>query len=612
MCLNKIDIIRSKHKISLNIRLPCSGNSKEMSTSQTKAISICNNNNDEKNVKNKTITNHAKSQPKPILKKPKESSSLSNYTTSKNLTSPTFYSGNETKYSSLNDSINSYDNPKSDSINNHQNHSNTSSCSSSLEEAEKSELKDQFLDQINFSNINLNYYKNHYKHHDHLTKSSLVKHSSLAKPQKLKVRKRTQSDVYVFHSKDINQEIIKMIIQSTNNFITDFKTKNQCPLTDDKDLFNYFKDEFTDSLKDYLLNTSDHYYDRSHHLDIGVTLSEPLISEIQECRAITEKESKLSESHSESLFYHNFFTNSIDSSGNVKNETHIYGSLPTTSFFDLYAPKASNHCRNSIDASSTIVTRKNAKDKNKNIINEASTNKKIVRFADSFGLELEKVKMITNNSFVDAFSFSNEYGDDDPFKPKQNDANTNSNEDDKFNNSKPFLVLIPLFGLRKQETVVRLDDYVYDYENKLIRCIIKVRNLHYVKRVYARITFNNWKTHYDMDAMYIKSDPPPSTPYTQIHHLHAHGSGVSGGSSSNLVLHGHSRPYNYDYFGFCILLPERNDQAAKLINPLSSIASDDCTLRVEFALCFQWDNGKNTVWDNNSGENYKFQCFYNK
>jgi hypothetical protein len=603
MCLNKIDIIRSKHNISLNIRLPCSGNSKEMSTSQTKAINISNNNSDEKIAKN--VKNHTKSLPKPILKKPKESSSFSNYRTVKNITSPTFYSGNETKYSSYNDSINSYDNQT-----NHD-QSNNSSCSSSLEEAEKSELKDQFLDQINFSNINLNYYKNHYKHQDHLTQSSLVKHSSLTKPHKLKVRKRTQSEVYVYHSKDINQEIIKLLIQSTNSFIIDFKTKNQCPSTDDKDLFKYFKSEFTDSLKDYLLNTSDNYYDRSHHLDIGVTLSEPLISEIQECRAKSEKESKLSESHSESLFYHNFFTNSIDSSGNVKNETHIYGSLPTTSFFDLYAPKASINCRNSIDASSTIVTRKNAKEKCKNIINEASTNKKIVRFADSFGLELEKVKMITNNSFVDAFSYSNEYGDDDPFKPKQTDANTGANDDDKFN-TKPFLVLIPLFGLRKQDTIVRLDDYVYDYENKLIRCIIKVRNLHYVKRVYARITFNNWKTHYDMDAMYIKSDPNPSTPITQIHHLHGHG--AFGGSSSNLVVHAHPRPYNYDYFGFCILLPEKNDQTTKLINPLSSspFASDDCTLRVEFALCFQWDNGKNTAWDNNSGENYKFQCFYNK
>ncbi len=139
--------------------------------------------------------------------------------------------------------------------------------------------------------------------------------------------------------------------------------------------------------------------------------------------------------------------------------------------------------------------------------------------------------------------------------------------------------MIPLFGLKKStDGVIKLDDYSYDYENKLIKCIIKVRNLSYKKRVFARISFNNWKSFYDLDAIYIRSD------------MHK------------------TNPNQHDYFGFCILIPEKASSTSSSEAQTKPI--EDCTLRIEFAICYKQDAVEH--WDNNSGENYKFQCFFNK
>ncbi len=236
--------------------------------------------------------------------------------------------------------------------------------------------------------MNLNFYhQNHHHHHgqsQHLednrfTRSSLNKNKTTLSSINQKgrtSRKRTQSEVYVFHSKDIDKEIVKMLIQSTDSFISDFKRHNQC--SHDSQLVTSHKEAFLPCLKDFLTNemlVSDKYYDRAHHLEIGVTLSEPLISDINECRAKSEKESKLTESHSESLFSQSFFiTNSIDSSGNVTNESHLYGSLPNSTFFDLYSPKKTkNKSKYSIDESMSKISAAAGKQKaplTKNIINE--------------------------------------------------------------------------------------------------------------------------------------------------------------------------------------------------------------------------------------------------
>ena len=140
--------------------------------------------------------------------------------------------------------------------------------------------------------------------------------------------------------------------------------------------------------------------------------------------------------------------------------------------------------------------------------------------------------------------------------------------------------------------MVKLDEYVYDYENKIIKCIIKVKNVSFQKRVYARISFNNWKNYYDLDAIYITSENAPTRATNSSH------------SGHNV----HANATSYDKFGFCIVIPEKNTSTTidSTTKPL-----DDCILRIEFALCYQESNGV-CYWDSNGGDNYKFQCFYNK
>ena len=226
----------------------------------------------------------------------------------------------------------------------------------------------------------------------------------------------------------------------------------------------------------------------------------------------------------------------------------------------------------------------------------------MVRFADSFGLDLENVKIITNASF-DAFNqadtISTELDSNIDGNSKINDTASVS-----MASSRPFLVLIPLFGIKKSlnepaSFMIKLDEYVYDYENRMIKCVIKVKNVSFEKRVFARITFNNWKTFYDLDAIFIRSENSQAK-YS------------SSPSSSSTTL-------SYDYFGFCILIPDKNSAQVFNENSIGASASgvtarplDDFIVRIEFALCYEQNDTGQSYWDNNGGENYKFQCFFNK
>ncbi len=201
---------------------------------------------------------------------------------------------------------------------------------------------------------------------------------------------------------------------------------------------------------------------------------------------------------------------------------------------------------------------------------KACASKKVVRFADSFGFDLEKVKIITNNSFNDFFAGS---------------LDTNDEEDDdsqQVTGNKSFLMLIPLFSLPNPNNpmthTIKLQDYVFDYENKMIRCMIKVKNISFQKNVFARITMDDWKSSYDLNAVYVKSESQ------KIETENADSSGFS----------------SFDFFGFCLIIPEKVQENGK-----------ETTLRIEFALCFEGGTYE-TFWDNNSGQNYKFQCFYKR
>ncbi|RNA38958.1 phosphatase 1 regulatory subunit 3B-like [Brachionus plicatilis] len=405
--------------------------------------------------------------------------------------------------------------------------------------------------------------------------------------------RRPLSNFYIFHSREIDSQIMKFLLRSFNNFLQEFKSSMIKDFYDDSQLFTTFRENFLPKLKEFLLNGESLISDQLPSCNLGVTLSEPSFAEIENFRR-TINQDGLVTSCSEQFF--NFAKEDslekldLDKSENVarkpaKLESPFFGSLPTSSFFESYSsdldlkgnvllksirPKPLRTIKDSLLLAHVNEAFRAKKSPENNIVKQTANIKKAVRFADTFGLELEKVKIISNNSFVEVFSEQAKYAD----RSDQSEALGVQ--------STPFLVLIPLFSVRKVDAIIRLEDYIYDYENKIIKSIVRVRNLSYEKRVYARITINNWASFYDLDAIYIRSDK---------------------NSKEKLS----NQPIVYDYFGFCVLVPERANFLSNLIDPKPF---EDCTLRVEFALCCT-QNGI-SYWDNNAGENYKFQCFYNK
>lgn len=113
------------------------------------------------------------------------------------------------------------------------------------------------------------------------------------------------------------------------------------------------------------------------------------------------------------------------------------------------------------------------------IVSTATANKKAVRFADAFGLDLTSVRVITNSSFMFASS-----SDLDKLEATSSFSATNTPSAEMTTGSSmfnaisaPFLVLIPLFSIRRplnNDYIVKLDEYLFDYENKIVKCIAKV------------------------------------------------------------------------------------------------------------------------------------------
>lgn len=102
-----------------------------------------------------------------------------------------------------------------------------------------------------------------------------------------------------------------------------------------------------------------------------------------------------------------------------------------------------------------------------------------------------------------------------------------------------------------------------------VLCSIKVRNLHPMKRVFARCTDNNWKTYADISAAYISD-------------------GTSGYNEN-------------DTFTFALCNPLRYQGTASNDTEVDSYCRK--TASVEFALCYEVLGS--TYWDNNNGNNYR-------
>ena len=112
---------------------------------------------------------------------------------------------------------------------------------------------------------------------------------------KNRLKKRTASDVYIFHSIEINREIIKSLLKSIEAFLEDFRQQYACEYFNDRDLLLTHKQKLLPKLKDFLMsskrrNSLGHNLENGHIFEIGATLSEPKILNIKQLRAVNNRE----------------------------------------------------------------------------------------------------------------------------------------------------------------------------------------------------------------------------------------------------------------------------------------------------------------------------------
>jgi hypothetical protein len=568
--------------------------------------------------------NQMKTLPKPILKKPSTKLKIKH--------APLFFTGNEAnriETEAYDEELNIlsakfHENYKNQQQSKEKNHHNA---------ALRNGFHQNFLETSkSFDEISLNSNNDNSACSASSSLSSSNKRTSPVSKQRQKA-----SAVYIFHSTEINTEIIKMLIGSIDIFVSSYRqTFNEDPQLSDRELFLRHKEGMCQAFRDHFMNDDSNIQtaqcsSRGYLNQLGASLSMPNLCKIELYRnELKKSEKEKVERMAKQTKAHKLLSSyqyTKNTSGNKQqsgSDPNFYGSLPATSFLDQYGKELKlreevllKSLRTKENVDSLILSHNHnnkSKDdstvRNKCIVSTATTTKKAVRFADSFGLDLERVRIITNNSFLDAFSQENLQIDEEenedlttPFSYSSSSPNSSLNSSSSgsssgtansscFVHSKPFLVLIPLFSVRKSDSqVIKLDNYIYDYENKIIKCIVRVKNICYEKRVYARITFNNWKTSYDLTAFYINSETIQTT---------------------------RSHSQTFDYFGFCIIIPERsslssdNNNNSNMQPARVSSSLEDCIYRIEFALCFEEKQSKTCHWDSNGGENYKFQCFFNK
>ena len=255
----------------------------------------------------------------------------------------------------------------------------------------------------------------------------------------------------------------------------------------------------------------------------------------------------------------NFLINNIHQRANhlfidsINKESSFAGSKSKISFFDIQ--------KGNFETDELIEANK--------------TTKKIVRFADSLGLDLENVRVISsfsnNNSFIDAFDYY------------KNRSSIRSIEDSFYIEPKAkvkTLILIPNFFLAPNfdtESNCKLADFLFDTENKILKLLIRVRNISYEKHVFVRFTFNNWKNSNDIEAI-----------YTKITNLKTFTSLDVAGDV-------------HDYFIVTIFVPDcEQNQTYNTFETTSNY------FYIEFAIFYKTNS--DTHWDNNFGKNYSFQC----
>jgi hypothetical protein len=181
--------------------------------------------------------------------------------------------------------------------------------------------------------------------------SSLKKNSPTSIIKKASTRRRRPlSAVYIFHSKEIKREIIKLLVNATEDFLDEFRN-DYAPSSEslqsiDAPFFtSQNKDLFVSRLKNFLIDDCDLFQDKRDEdeadnsnkrksgsfygsLGLEATMSEPTFVDLKKIRKQCRSDRALT-AHIEKR---DFMSTSIDESGNIKNENFYGSSLPASSF----------------------------------------------------------------------------------------------------------------------------------------------------------------------------------------------------------------------------------------------------------------------------------------
>ena len=199
-------------------------------------------------------------------------------------------------------------------------------------------------------------------------------------------KKRVATDVYIFHSIEINKEIIKSLIISIETFLEEFKEKFACEYFNDRDLLLTHKQQLLPLLRNFLMlsrscRNPEANMENGHIFEIGATLSEPNILNIKQLRAMNDRE-HLAHSNSASIM-----------SKKKLNDEMMCGSLPNRSCMDMYTKelemsslKPQDNLTKLEELTKSQLNVNQAKT-DLNIVKTARANKKMVRFADAFGFD---------------------------------------------------------------------------------------------------------------------------------------------------------------------------------------------------------------------------------
>jgi hypothetical protein len=313
------------------------------------------------------------------------------------------------------------------------------------------------------------------------------------------------------------------------------------------------------------------------HVDDTLSCSLPIDSILLNCKNKHEKKTSLIPSQTEYSYF-----DAYDNEFEMNNDDLLYKIYRTKSIATTHS--LTNHKRFNFYDRFNIKFQKNLSNSafETNALIEASKKtKKFVRFADSLGLDLENVRIITNNSFADIFSIDYSSRPRHISSPLAALTVTEDYYIDPEIKSKT-LALIPSFSLTPadDDCNCKLADYLFDNENKILKLLVRVKNISYEKHVFVRFTFNNWMSFNDIEAI-----------YTQM---------------KNLKTHEINFDYLFDYFIVTIFVPdcEQNKQQQQQLN---IVDSNENFFYIEFAIYFNCCCNL-TFWDNNFGNNYKFQC----